>query len=298
MKNKKVVGVIVGRFQTPYLHDGHRYLIDTAKRAGRRIMIAVGVSGGAAGQIDPMNFETRAVMLKSEYPDAIVVMIKDHSSNVFWSSQLDDLVKEYFPRHEVILFGSRDSFLSSYEGKYQKREVRPKIHVCATDSRQKIAATVTNSIDFRAGVIYANTKQIFPTSFQAVDIAIKHSIRNEVLVGRKIGEEGWRFPGGFVDPADQSLEYAARREAIEEVGDIEIADVKYIRSFRINDHRYRKSEHKVMSALFSAVYVFGHILACDDLEEVRWQGLDHLVDCLADTHKPLGQAYLETLHKC
>lgn len=260
-------------------------------------MIVIGVHGGVAGITDPMDFETRATMIKSEYPDVVVVMIKDHSSNAFWSGRLDNLIKKYFPHYEAILFGSRDSFLSSYEGKFQKKKIHSKIHVCATELRRGVATTVRASADFRAGIIYANTKQIFPTSFQAVDIVIRHSVKNEVIVGRKTGERGWRFPGGFVDPADQSLECAVWREAIEEVGDIEIADIRYLNSFRVDDYRYRKSEHKVMSALFSAVYVFGHITASDDLKDVRWQRLSGLVECLVGEHKPLGQAYLENIRK-
>lgn len=138
----------------------------------------------------------------------------------------------------------------------------------------------------------------FPTSFQTVDIVIKHSTQNQVIVGRKKGENGWRLPGGFVDPKDLSLESAAKREAGEEVGGIEIADVKYIASIRIDDHRYRESEHKIMTALFSATYVYGAIKAGDDLDEVRWQNLDEsLMECLVDSHKRLGRIYLDKTTK-
>lgn len=98
-----------------------------------------------------------------------------------------------------------------------------------------------------------------------------------------------------MEPKDMSLEAAAKREAIEEVGDIEIADVKYISSIRVHDHRYRKSEHKIMTALFSSIYVFGCIEPRDDIDEVRWQSIDGLVDCLAPCHKPLGEAFIKTM---
>lgn len=295
MKKTNRVAVIVGRFQTPKLHDGHRFLIDAAKSECQELMIIVGVSGGAASRIDPMDFDTRALMLSAHYPMAKIVQYTDHSVDEVWSKKLDELIEKTFPHHEAVLFGSRDSFMPHYHGKNRLQEIKPKIQASATALRNEVGTKPIDSKDFRAGIIYAATKQTYPTSYQTVDIVIRHSTQPKVLVGRKVGEEGWRFPGGFVDPTDLGLEYAAKREAKEELGDIEIDDLKYVCSTRINDHRYRKSEHKIMTAFFSGTYIYGPIKAGDDLDEVRWQDIDGLVECLLDAHKPLGTAYLKTI---
>lgn len=296
MKNeKKRLGVVVGRFQTPYLHSGHKHLIDTAKGESDDLLVLVGTHSGWASGNDPLDYPTRDVMLRSAYPDAKTVVIPDHISDDVWSEMLDRLVLENFPEHEPVLFGSRDSFIPYYSGKLVTREVSPKADISATQLRQQAVERIPDSPDFREGVMYAHTKQNYPVSFQTVDIAIMHSTEPKVLIGRKAGHTKWGFPGGFVDPTDDSLEAAMRRETREEVGDIEISPLVYIGSARIDDPRYRKSIHKIMTALFKTTYVFGHIKASDDLEEVRWQKLDGLLEALQPEHHVLGEMLLANL---
>jgi bifunctional NMN adenylyltransferase/nudix hydrolase len=293
MKNKNRVGVVVGRFQVPEIHEGHKYLLDRARVHCSKLLILVGSTGGFSSSNDPLDFSTRKAMLEDIYPGSTIVEIHDNPSNESWSEKVDAIVEEFFPSHFATLFGSRDSFLPFYSGKHTKKYVCPKAKVpSGTELRKSVLEKVPNSVEFRTGIIYAGTKQNFPTSFQAVDIGILNEEEDMVLIGRKANQKKWRFIGGFVDPSDPSLEVAAKREVREEAGDIEVADVKYLASVRINDHRYRKSEHKVMTALFSAKYIFGHIKAGDDLVEVRWEKLETLRDCLIDGHLPLADIFL------
>lgn len=293
----KKLGVVVGRFQTPYLTTGHKHLIDTASTESDDTLIIVGAHEGWASGNDPLDTHTRIAMLKQSYPSHTVLTLKDYSSDETWSHELDALVKNHFPDHVATLFGSRESFIPFYKGTLATKEVAALSDVSATNLRKEVLENLPHTDDFRTGIIYAHTKQNYPTSFQAVDMAIMHSTENKVLLGRKIGIDGWVFVGGFVDPTDESLERAAYREVKEEVGDIELAGIAYIGSFRIDDHRYRKSVHKLMTALFHATYIFGPIKAHDDLAEVAWHDVDTIVEILADRHKALGHALLKHLGK-
>lgn len=269
-KNERSVGVIVGRFQVNELHAGHRFLIETAFTRHREVLVVIGVSGGLATRRDPLDFETRRRLIAETYPQATVRPIYDQPSNAIWSQELDRLVAEAFPGMSAVCYGSRDSFLSAYAGKFPKEYVQEVQGLSGTDARKKIGKEAVHTKDFRAGVIHAAQHRL-PVSYQAVDIAVVSYDRGDILLGRKKQDgDKLRFIGGFVDPTDESLEHAARREAYEEAPNIEIADLRYLGSARINDVRYRGSEDGVMSALFVSAYVFGHTRAGDDLDALEW----------------------------
>jgi bifunctional NMN adenylyltransferase/nudix hydrolase len=147
---------------------------------------------------------------------------------------------------------------------------------------------------------------IYPTSFQAVDIVVFNRATNEILLGSKYDKphktpkKEKRFIGGFVDPADASLEVAARRELGEEAGrNLEVSDPKYLGSFRVDDPRYRDSIHKIMSAVFFCEFVYGFATAGDDIAEVSWVNLDtfrvsyNKAGYLAPEHIPLVEMLIQ-----
>jgi bifunctional NMN adenylyltransferase/nudix hydrolase len=292
MKKANILGVVVGRFQTPYLHAGHVDFLDFVCQSSHKLLVVIGYRVAFAGVRDPLDFETRKQMILKAYPHAVVEKIHDNPCDIMWTEKLEEIIAKHREDLEPVLYGSRSSFLPHYHGTFQTHEYTPKHDICATRVRGEVIATPRDTEDFRAGVIYAAHKN-FPTSFQAVDMIIEHALEAKVLVGRKVGHTNWCFPGGFVDPSDESLEQAGKREVHEECGGIEIDDVKYLGSHRVNDFRYRNSEHKIMTALFVGKYIFGPLKAGDDLAEIRWQSIDTLVDCLQECHKPLAEAYLK-----
>lgn len=140
----------------------------------------------------------------------------------------------------------------------------------------------------------------YPTSFQAVDVIIldKKADFNNLLLGRKLSQEKWRFIGGFVDPKDNSLEEAAIRELGEEVKGIgSYGAAKYEGSFRVDDPRYRDSVDKIMSAVFLVrISQFKELFGGDDIFEVKWYDLKHLYEnykqIIVPEHFPIIEKFI------
>lgn len=126
---------------------------------------------------------------------------------------------------------------------------------------------------------------VYPT----VDVAIirSHKGNYQVLLGRKDKEEGWCFPGGFVDPTDNSYMEAAKRELHEEVTGIATTNLTYIASTKINDPRMKDGDI-IITTFFLTSFIDGTPKAGDDLDEVRWFNLeDNLQEILVEKHKVL-----------
>lgn len=278
----KSLGVIVGRFQTPYLHAGHTALITHIMSKHQKVLIFLGCSPALGTKRDPMDFETRKSMVEdfvlstSSKCSVQVLPVYDHEDDHTWSKKLDKTIKSY--GSQALLYGGRDSFFPHYHGVFRTKLYQTKPSHAATDLRQQIAQRaplVTD--DFRAGVIYGSQKQ-FPRVFMTVDIAVT-KVENKdikVLLGTKPGSKKLRFPGGFVDPEDSSLVEAAARELQEEAPGIDIGGMKslcYVGSYNIEDWRYQGTDDCIMTSLFHAPYSFGPAVAGDDLETLAWYSL-------------------------
>jgi len=191
----KKLGVVIGRFQVPELHAGHRHILDTAKAENDDLLVLVGVNRIPPSKRNPLPFTVRKRMLEETYPDAMILETRDQPSNRLWSEDIDRTVREHFPGHEATLYGSRDSFLPFYEGALPTRYVEPILAPSGTDIRECMNEEEYAGRDFRMGMICGQTLRS-PVSYQAVDIAVCRSADRHVLLGRKESDEAPRTPRG------------------------------------------------------------------------------------------------------
>jgi len=271
---KAEVGVIVARFQVHRLHEAHLELIKDVVQTHPRTIIFLGLSPAIGTQNNPLDFEARKKMILNKFPGVTVLYIKDVADDKVWSEHLDVQINNMIgPMQEPMLYGGRESFISRYHGEFPTTELQSSKYISGTEMRKTISASVKESEDFRAGVIWA-THNRYPQSVPTIDVIIRNEEGKYLLV-RKHNESKFRFVGGFSQPDDDSYELTARREIAEEVG-VETDDMKYIGSCNIDDWRYRDEVDKIKTIIFEAKYIYGVPIPKDTAEiaEARWTTLD------------------------
>ena len=274
MKNIQEIGVIVGRFQVPELHVAHQELIQRVIDNHKRVIIFLGVTPVLVTKKNPLDFITRKEMILKLFPNVTVLALPDMPYDTDWSRELDKRIREVAPVGEVLLYGGRDSFRSAYTGNFETTEIEQIANLSGTEIRKEVSQETKASPDFRAGVIFAAYNQ-YPKVFPTVDVAIVKG--DELLLGRKPHQTLFRFIGGFVDPTDDNFEQAATREAQEETG-VEVGNLQYVGTARIDDWRYRHEVDKIITTLFKAEYISGEAIAQDDIAELKWFKISDLTE--------------------
>ena len=282
------VGVIIGRFQVPDLHPGHRKLFEIVTTRHKRVLVLLGIPAWRGGLNHPLDYKTRELMIRNAYPDVTVSYITDRQTNEEWSADVDRAIRSLYPLEKVTLYGGRKGFTSHYTGSLPTIETLEDPvfdSQSGTNLRHNTAALPRDTSDFRAGVIYSS--YALPTSVvPCVDAAILKAANGwyDVLFIRKPHERLWRFPGGKVDPGDASYEIAVAREAREETG-LEVGKPVYIASEgKIKDWRGEASGISIASSLYYLPYIYGAACAGDDAAYAQWFKLaevtpDHMEAC-------------------
>jgi bifunctional NMN adenylyltransferase/nudix hydrolase len=286
------IGVIIGRFQVHQLHKAHSDVIESVMTNHKKVILFLGVTQVVGSNTNPLDFASRKSMIQEKYPELVIVALPDKRDDESWSKNLDSRIREIFQIGKVLLYGSRDSFIPHYFGQFDTAELEQEIYVSGTEIRKQISEEIKASKEWRAGVIYGNYNR-YPNSFQTVDIAVFNEDESKVLLAKKPNEDKYRFIGGFVDVKDHSLEASAKREFSEEAGGAEIAITSYVGSFRVDDWRYRSERDKIMTVLFKAKYLFGHLNPSDDISELAWISVSDLKitggieEHIIEEHRPL-----------
>jgi len=292
MKNTKEnpeVGVVIARFQSPYLHDGHIDILTQVLNNHPRVIVFLGVAPLKFTKKNPFDFSIRRAMVEERFPNVEVYSIDDVGDDEAWSRDLDIGIKKVIgPQLKVVLYGSRDSFIKHYSGEFPTLELIPKAYVSASDVRKQTGIKAKSNQSFREGMVHVLENQ-FVSCKATVDMCIVDFSQRRLLFGRKPGRPLLCFIGGFSDVNSPSYEADGIREVKEET-QLDVSDPQYVGSCLVDDVRYRGESDKIKTLLYMAEYKGGEAIASDDLEggEVRWVSFTDLsYDMISATHRPL-----------
>lgn len=302
------VGVIVGRFQTDELTPGHLALIREASKGNNQVLILIGSTHKPPSRNNPLTFEMRrkivweGILKDSINPfnkacDIATLPLPDHRDDEQWVRNLDAVIHTFYRNDSVKVYVGRDSGMGPYykkfNGKHEVVMVTTGDGPSATARRHTIGATDGHGLDPKS--IIWTTQQQYPKVYPTVDIAAFDSGGYLTLV-RKPTERQWRFPGGFVDPSDVTLEMAAKREFREECGNCEI-ELRYVGSMRIDDWRYRGESDKIITTLFMGQILWGRVVAGDDVTEYQGVAFPGDASMLVPEHRHLYQMLLDHVNR-
>jgi len=273
------VGVIMARFQAHKLHEGQIGVLDEVYGNHKKVIIFLGVTTIGTSRSNPLDFATRKAMVQQRYPNAVILPQLDNRSDEEWSKSLDEQIKLPFGHLSTVLYGSRDSFIPHYRGKFPVIELVQELPHSGTQLRIEAASEIINSEDFRAGIIHGVYSQ-WPVTYPTVDVVVVNN-EKEFLLAKKPNETKYRFVGGFVDRSDKSYEMAAARELAEETGGhLSVDKMIYVTSGQIKDWRYERELSGIMSTLFIAKKTWGHAKPTDDIAELKWVKIEELKTAL------------------
>lgn len=286
------VGIIVGRFQVPALHEVHREIIEKVLANHKRILLFIGLAPDSCRCTfnNPLDYMARRSMIQSDYPEIEIHYIKDHpDDDDAWSLDLDNQIRSFTGvGQKAVIYGGRDSFIAHYTGKYPTIELAASKIVSGREIRKNVGIKTKNDPAFREGVIWA-VENTWPSALPTVDVAIIDRNRRRVLLAaRRVGRQ-LQFVGGFASPESNSFEDDAKREAREETG-CEVDNFVYLGSFKINDPRYRSERNKIKTTFFAADYIFGAPKPDDDMfeGELHWVDYEKITeDIFMSFHKIL-----------
>jgi len=128
-----------------------------------------------------------------------------------------------------------------------------------------------------------------PNPLVTVDIIIKMA-EGIVLIERKNPPFGWALPGGFVDYGE-TLEEAARREALEETG-LQVIDLE---QFHTYSDPARDPRHHTVSTVFTAA-AHGVPEAGDDAGRAEVFGINNLPPLVFD-HGEILRDFFKSRYK-
>lgn len=296
------VGVLIGRFQLPEPHEGHRFLINSILDNCDRLIILIGSSNRARSVRNPWTFRERAEAMQRIFPDVEVQPLNDYLYNDSqWMADVSATIENSVDNtDEVILFGHAkdgNDYLDWFP-QYKFQNVPSDIEISGTEIRNTLFDTKHMPDSVRADAAYYAKELVkfrdypYPGSLNVnCGDAILECNGHIALIRRKRapGAGTWALPGGHKHD-NETFQDCALRE-LEEETLIKLPRKVLVGSIvrrRLFDSPARSHGGITRSTLGVYIRVAANpdgsmpkLKAADDAAEVQWFSIHDALNLLA-----------------
>lgn len=295
------IAIIIGAFQTPNISSEQFKLIRDIIISNDKVVVLL-LDTKITNQKWPLSYEVRREMILNAFEHKILdIPLPDTELDVDWSLLIDSRIDLVKTDQDSLSVRISKELYDRYTGKY-KGNISASFNLFTSRHPFPYNPTMTPNEEerlwaYRCGRMDAYKRE-YGYVYSTVDIAVITSTKLQsplVLLGRKKNESFFRFPGGFVDPKDDSRETAARRELYEETKLSIESQPTFLGDFKINDWRYKNTQDSIMTSFYKVDYSFGIPVAADDLSEVKWFSIQEAEECIGEAHKILLTRLKKTL---
>lgn len=225
MKQIKV-GVLIGRFQVPEMHEGHRFLVREMLEECDKVLILFGSANRAPSPRNPFSYVYRAQAAKALFPDIYTAPLNDYLYNDSqWVADVDNTI-QYMLAHKmgcdtakVILYGHKkdgNDYLNWFP-QYEYVNINSDIDISGTEVRRSsyplLPKAIQDDMDYYGKEALAFSNYPYPENlnFCCADNVVECS-GHILLIQRKRapGAGTWALPGGFKNNNETFLECAIR----------------------------------------------------------------------------------------
>lgn len=228
------LGVLIGRFQVPEMHEGHRFLVREMLEKCDRVLILFGSANRTRSVKNPFTYQERKAAALKLFPTILTAPINDYLySDSQWMADVaatiedcrEGLCHEYETGDvEVVLYGHHkdgNDYLRWFP-QYQYVNINSDIDISGTEVRNSFSHLLPENVQADMAYFAKERKTFsrypYPGSLNiCCGDAVVECLGHILLIKRKFtpGAGNWALPGGHKN-TDETFLQCALRELKEE----------------------------------------------------------------------------------
>ena len=254
------LGVLIGRFQVPEMHEGHRFIVRQMLEQCDQVLILFGSANRTRSVKNPFTYGERRISARKLFPTILTAPLNDYLYNDSqWMADVAATIETArgqvsydFEKHvEVVLYGHHkdgNDYLKWFP-QYEYVNINSDIDISGTEVRNSFMHLLPDNVQADARY-FAKERETFknypyPDSLNiCCGDAVVECLGHILLIKRKFtpGAGNWALPGGHKNTNETFLQCALRE--LKEETNIRVPEpvlLGSIKSTRLFDNPKRSS---------------------------------------------------------